>query len=202
MNQALRVTLTVAAVVAITFAGYRVLRDQTDPDPPPAPEAAAARFRDIDADGAARLRWTTETERGVQNDLVVIIADDLEVRLEGSLTRYRVDDSAYLCYPTGDGPVCEADRNPSPLVPTAGTLTFAAEDAVPLTIAGRSASCWTFESGAVTTRSCADDDTGVAVLTETTDGDTGSSYRQTLVEWGPASPADVAVPPELAAVIE
>ncbi|MEZ5247218.1 MAG: hypothetical protein R2707_19180 [Acidimicrobiales bacterium] len=201
MTPALRVIASVAGLAVITFVGYRILRDRTDPVTPPPPDAVAPDFRMIDADGPARLRWTTTTERGDQSDLVVIIADGLEVRIEGALRRYLVDGAPFLCYSAGDDTVCEVDPDPSPLVPTAGKLTFAAEDAVASTFAGRAASCWTFEDGPIAGRSCADDDTGVAVLTETTDRDTGSTYLQTLVEWGPASADDVAMPPEIEAMV-
>lgn len=191
--------MSVAALAIAVFVGYRVLQDQTDRAS--SPVVPAPEFRAVEADGPVRLRWTTETERGGQNDLVVIIGDGLEVRIDGALTRYLVDDAAFLCYPADGARVCEADPTPAPRVPTAGKTTFAAEDAVPSTIAGRAASCWTFVEGPITGRSCVDDDTGVAVVAETVDRDTGSTFRQTLVEWGPASPADLVLPPEIEALL-
>lgn len=194
-----------AAVVALGLVlaaglAFLLLRDDESTTPTEAAPDVTGPFEPVDADGAVRLRWTTETDRGAQGDLVVVVADALEARLEGALQRWKIDDLAFLCYSTGDDLTCESDPNPTALIPTAGKTTLAADDAESRTIAGRAASCWHFEVDTTTTQTCADDVTGISLLEETTDLETGESFRQTLVEWGPASASDVTPPPEVDAL--
>ena len=210
LTRAVRAVGILAALGLLVIAVVTLVTRDDDPTSGPPEDVTPGRdepldddqrLEDIDADGPVRIRWETETERGPQDDLVVVVGDGFEARLEGLLSRYRVGDERVFCFPDSDGIDCDTDPNSSSLVPTAGKTTFALDEAEFRVIAGREAWCWAVEVETTSTLTCADRATGVSILAETIDSESGSIFRQTLVEWGPPSAADLELPSEVSALV-
>ncbi len=167
----------------------------------------------LSIDSPLKLRWENETQRGLDDDLLMVIDGSRELMIQGSLLQYREGDLAVLCFDLETADVtCVGQPATGSLTASMGAEITNLPDLPGATsdtreIAGREALCvFTPLPDDSSILTCVDTGTGIALLTETTapafDGSTPTFTRRELVEWSTPGESDFELIPEAQAALE